>query len=74
MPGARPLSSLRGKLDRVKLACTRCDRQEVVRIEDLAERYGWDAPLPDVRRYLARDCPNRTADLYRRCDPVFRRA
>lgn len=73
MPGSNLLASLRGKLDHVRLTCTRCGKQEVVSVDDLAKTYGWKASLPDVRWHLSRGCPRRTASIYARCDPVFSR-
>lgn len=74
MAGSKTLEDLRGRVDRVGLACTRCDRRESVAVETLAEAYGWKRALPDVRHWLARDCPRRQASAYVRCDPEFRRA
>lgn len=56
----------------VRLECTRCDRRGQYRRERLIERFGADAPLPDVLVALAncerrgdfsKPCGARYADL-----------
>lgn len=56
----------------VRIACRRCDRRGRYRLATLMARYG-DALLPEVLRFLARDCgcPNHDGHWGARCSPYF---
>ena len=61
-----------GKLYRLDVRCTRCDRAGRYRVANLIEQHGADFTLPELRRKLAADCPQAKAHLDRdRCDLVF---
>ena len=53
--------------DRVRLACTKCERRGQYRKATLIERFGADMNMVELRLILAADCPkvaaNRMMDL-----------
>ena len=55
----------------LEVRCGRCGRYGRESIARLTERYGRETRLPDLRRQLAADCPNRQAGIHERCDVDF---
>jgi hypothetical protein len=50
-----------GKLDVLRVECTKCDRRGQYRVDQLYVRHGPDAKLTDWLYALTRDCPRRRA-------------
>jgi hypothetical protein len=63
MKGALTLATCR--LDPVRVACNRCGRRGRYRRATLIERFGAEAALPDVLRYVAGY--DRASDMSRPC-------
>lgn len=45
----------------LEVRCGNCARSGRLNIDKLIEQHGPDMPLPDLRKHLAGDCPNRNA-------------
>ncbi len=56
------LGQLAGRLDRLDVACNRCDRRGRLRLDRLLAEHGPAMPVPDLLRLLSADCPRRIAD------------
>ena len=74
MADALRLVDLRGRLDQLEVACTRCKRRGRYRLERLIAEHGAELGLPDLgaRLVLASGCPRaKAASLQDRCDVRF---
>lgn len=71
--GAITLSDLRGRLDYLDVACSRCDRRGRLRLDRLMAEHGAGMGLPDLGVRIARDsgCPQVDAVTYNRCQIHF---
>ena len=54
--GSIALGQLRGKLQLLEIACSRCDRAGRLRLDRLVAGHGADIVLPELRTILAGDC------------------
>ena len=62
------LGELVGRIDRLDVACRRCDRRGRLRLARLIEEHGAGMGLPDLAVRLAADCARAKApDLGERC-------
>jgi hypothetical protein len=62
---------IEGKLDVLRVECTRCSRQGRYRVRQLIEKYGRDASMMKWKEQLNGDCPGRDApQLHDRCDLI----
>lgn len=69
--GALTLGDLRGRLDYLDVACSRCDRRGRYRVDRLIADHGAGKGLPDLAAELASDCPRRENVLRERCQVRF---
>jgi hypothetical protein len=60
--GALTFGDLEGKLEVLRVACTKCDRTGRYHVAKLIERYGPDGSLPEWRHEISKDCPKRAND------------
>jgi hypothetical protein len=66
------LGDLVGRLERLEIRCTRCDRAGRVKLAKLITEHGADVGLPDLAVRLAADCPNANAtSTADRCFVIF---
>jgi hypothetical protein len=70
--GSINLGDLCGKLTMLEIACSRCDRRGLLRLEWLIAEHGAGMGLPILGQLLAGDCPriNRPG-IYERCGVGF---
>jgi hypothetical protein len=62
---------IEGKLDVLRVECTRCDRKGRYNVRKLSERYGRRGNMMKWKEQLNGDCPKRDAfQLHDRCDLV----
>jgi hypothetical protein len=61
---------IEGKLDVLRVECTKCDRMGRYRVRKLIERHGRNANMMKWREMLNADCPKRDGWLNDRCDLV----
>ena len=60
---------IEGKLDVLRVECTKCDRKGRYHVHKLIEKYGRKGSLMKWREMLNGDCPKRDASqLHDRCD------
>jgi hypothetical protein len=57
--GTITFGDLRGRLEVLQVACSKCERTGRYSVARLIERYGADAGLPDWKDAIAADCPTR---------------
>jgi hypothetical protein len=57
--GAITLGDLAGRLDLLRVGCSKCARAGQYRVTALIERYGPDMGLPDWKDAITADCPRR---------------
>ena len=70
--GSISLGELRGKLTRLEVACSRCDRRGHLRLDRLIAEHGADMGLPVLGQLLAGDCPRLgRPGIYERCGVGF---
>jgi len=70
--GAVTLGGLVGRLDRLEVACRRCERRGRLRLAGLIETHGAGTVLPDLAARLADGCPRAEAhDPGTRCFVFF---
>ena len=69
--GAITLGALRGKLQLLEIACSRCDRAGRLRLDRLLAHHGAAIGLPDLRTVLAGDCPRIRSVTIDRCGVHF---
>ena len=62
MPAPSRFGDLEGKIDVLRVACTRCYRRGQYRLANLIKRHGCDAKLVDWKEDLTTDCPKRAND------------
>ena len=60
--GVVTLSEVAAKVERVEIACRRCDRRGVLRTDRLVAEHGAGIPVPALLRLIAADCPRMRAD------------
>ena len=69
--GSLTFGDIEGKLDVLRVECTRCDRRGLYLVRKLIERHGRNGNLMVWRDMLNADCPKRDATgLHDRCDMV----
>ena len=61
---------IEGKLDVLRVECTRCDRKGRYSVAKLIEKHGRKGNLMVWREMLNADCPRRDARIHDRCDLV----
>jgi hypothetical protein len=62
---------IEGKLDVLRVECTRCSRKGRYRVSQLIEKYGRDASMMKWKEQLNGDCSRRDApQLHERCDLI----
>ena len=61
---------LEGKLDVLRVECTKCDRKGRYHVHKLFEKYGRSGNMMKWKEQLNGDCPRRDGRLYDRCDLV----
>ena len=62
---------IEGKLDVLRVECTKCKRKGRYSVARLIEKYGRDGHMMKWREQLNGDCPRRDApQLYDRCDLI----
>jgi hypothetical protein len=60
-----------GKLDVLRVECTKCDRHGLYYVHRLIERYGRHGNMSKWMSNLKGDCPRRDArSLHERCDLI----
>ena len=60
---------IEGKLDMLRVECTRCGRKGRYNVRKLIEKYGRKANMMKWKQQLNGDCPKRDApQLQERCD------
>ncbi|HZO45789.1 MAG TPA: hypothetical protein VFB68_07840 [Xanthobacteraceae bacterium] len=60
---------IEGKLDVLRVECTKCDRKSRYHVHKLIAKYGRKANMMKWREMLNADCPKRDATgLHNRCD------
>jgi hypothetical protein len=60
---------IEGKLDVLRVECTKCSRRGVYYVYRLIEKYGRKANMMKWKEQLNGDCPRRDAlSLHERCD------
>jgi hypothetical protein len=66
------LGDLVGRIERLEIRCTRCDRAGRLAVAKLIANHGADMRMPDLAVLLAADCPQAdAADLSARCFVIF---
>ena len=66
------LGDLVGRIERLEVRCSRCDRAGRVRLAKLIAEHGSDLPMPELAVRLAADCPKAQAtSSAARCFVVF---
>ena len=62
---------INGKLDILRVECTRCPRKGSYRVQRLIQKYGRQANMMKWREMLVGDCPKRDSpQLHDRCDLI----
>lgn len=63
---------LNAKLQMLEIACRRCDRRRLLRVDRLIEERGANMGLPVLGQILAADCPYAaSASINERCGVYF---
>jgi hypothetical protein len=66
------LGDLVGRIERLEVRCTKCDRAGRVRLDKLIAEHGTDMGLPDLAVRLAANCPKvQATSPADRCFVVF---
>ena len=64
-------ADIEGKLDVLRVECTRCERKGRNSVAGLIEKYGRDSHMMKWREQLNSDCPKRDApQMHDRCDLI----
>jgi hypothetical protein len=61
---------IEGKLDVLRVECSKCPRKGRYSVARLIEKYGRRANMMKWKEQLNGDCPKRDARLYERCDLI----
>jgi hypothetical protein len=61
--GALIFGDLDGKLEMLRVACSKCDRSGQYSVAKLIERHGRDGKLVDWKEEITADCPKRANQL-----------
>jgi hypothetical protein len=62
---------IEGKLDVLRVECTRCERKGRYSVAGLIDKYGRDGRMMKWREQLNGDCPRRDApQMHDRCDLI----
>jgi hypothetical protein len=70
--GSITLGDLVGKIAMLEIACSKCDRRGLRRLDRLIEEHGAGIGLPVLGEILAGDCPKaRTVSINDRCGVNF---
>src|SRR6516165_8973402 len=70
--GSIALGDLNGKLTMLEIACSKCDRRGLLRLDRLIEEHGAGIGMPGLGEILAGDCPKaRTVSINDRCGVNF---
>lgn len=66
------LGDLVGRIERLEVRCTRCDRAGRVTLNKLLAEHGADMAMPQLAVLLAGDCPKANAtNVAERCFVIF---
>jgi hypothetical protein len=68
--GYLTFGDIEGKLDVLRVECTKCDRKGRYHVHKLIERYGRNDNMMKWREMLDADCPKRDARMHDRSDLV----
>jgi hypothetical protein len=68
--GYLTFGDIEGKLDVLRVECTRCDRKGRYSVAKLIAKHGRKGNLMKWREMLSADCPMRDARIHDRCDLV----
>jgi hypothetical protein len=60
---------IEGKLDVLRVECTKCDRKRRCHVQKLIEKYGRNGNMMKWREMLTADCPKRDAQPARPLRP-----
>jgi hypothetical protein len=64
-------ADIEGKLDTLRVECTRCSRKGRYSVRKLIEKYGRQGHMMKWRELLKGDCPKRDAhSMHERCDLI----
>ena len=64
-------ANIEGKLDLLRVECTRCPRKGRYSVRRLIEKYGRNANMMKWKEQLNGDCPKRDApQMHNRCDLI----
>lgn len=70
---ARTLMDLEdGGVERLAIACEKCNRTGNYALSRLVAEHGAGMRLPDLLKYLSRNCPKRSSPGLDQCGAVFR--
>jgi hypothetical protein len=70
--GSTTLGELRGKLTMLEIACSKCDRRGLLRLDRLIAEHGARMGLPVLGQLLAADCPrSASVGIHDRCGVNF---
>jgi hypothetical protein len=61
---------IEGKLDVLRVECTKCPRKGRYSVAKLIAKYGRNSNMMKWKEQLNGDCPKRDARLYERCDLI----
>jgi hypothetical protein len=61
---------IEGKLETLRVECTKCPRKGRYSVAKLIEKYGRRANMMKWKEQLNGDCPKGDARLYERCDLI----
>ena len=70
-PSPSLFGDIEGKLDVLRVECTKCDRKGRYHVHKLIEKHGRKGNLMKWREMLNADCPKRDGRLNDRCDLVM---
>jgi hypothetical protein len=70
--GSITLGDLAGKLTMLEIACSKCDRRSLLRLDRLIVEHGSGIGLPMLGQLLAADCPqSASVGIHDRCGVNF---
>jgi hypothetical protein len=61
---------IEGKVDMLRVECTKCQRKGRYNVAKLIAKYGRDGNMAKWKEQLNGDCPKRDARIYERCDLI----
>ena len=63
-------ADIEGKLDVLRVECTKCERKGRYSVAKLIEKYGRKGNMMKWKEQLNGDCPKRDARMMERCDLI----